>query len=1353
MSAISALKGYRTQFLYSLHYMLGARDKSWSFRLEGREDLDVEDVEGGLLRVIQVKNLTSPLTTSDLLHAGTTCFAKRLLGTDQEVEAVVVSYGPVSGELKKWKSNPSNHTAAEKTMIRNYGLSEADWTEVKMRTQFIEIDESDITQEVFSMLTKAGPVDPLPTAENLLFYLQWMAEKQSVITHADLFKKIEQIAQYLSERIALTQQYGIYLNPLHLISIDHVDEERLRAEFYFGTSSRYEHVLFGLDVAREDFIEKTVDAFTRSNIVILHGASGQGKTTLSYRYAKDHAPGSLTYELNLQNDPIATRQAIQAILSVTRHLQTPVLFLTHVTPGTTQWLQVAEAFAHYSNFQMLVTIREEDWYRAAGESISFSHTDVELQLQKTEAKQIYAALDARSPVLHFTDFEEAWISLNENVPLLEFVYTVTHGDSLINRLRQQVRALAPDNDSIGLLRLISLADAFDAKLDLEKLVLSDDIKWTIEKLEKEYLVRLSEDRKYLSGLHPVRSKLLLGILFDDYVYPKSVFVFKCLGLMRENDYLRFLLHCLHEKIITPEELINHVKQNPPSDWSLYRALLRSLLWAGIRDYIGRNQEHLDQCYDRYGDTWILIANISHAGTLDLAAMHGNLPFNKDISGLFHDLSERLEPITASYGYVTVMIQQVTLPSKVPAGDIEWLGLAEALFWLPQFTTDNKIPVLETQTIEHSFNQLPLTILSKLMLGMFTHGGIWEEQRLQHCDAFTQRLRERYRIPLLRIDHEIHVHFFVDLLKEGDAPASNEGVMEVIDLLRDAYPDKERYCTQAYGHQFESLLPHTHDNSTKHISRENLPLNEWTSLNALTIWLYAFNKRPKDWPAYHAGVNDWEKETADTLKSLLRSIQSFKKNGSLTELIAMAILMEKTNYRSIQSPQSVNDPLGEHSWSGTAQGRKTKTSSGLLNLNNQGTKQELLQNRYAMFYKALSDLRFSLEAFFRQCSASITARILALKDKNQKIDEYAERLTLVNLFDALERLRGYNKEKEKYFLAHSAESNNVIDYKDLLKVTVGWKSLLDTGLENHRPSHADQTWMKTARNDFERRLRKNIRSGEKKENCTIRFIQDMSTQYKPVFIVNVLQPSRILFCLKTVYEAIADAVGKTAHFSLKQLMLQEVFPEFRVIFTIEGLLLQNVNNVFPLHVVRDKSFEELTVLHLLGSPIPEEIIQRLNLDSWQSKYPSFQQPVTLTESFSQLQVLVYHLQGLTFFEEVEMDQMGQAMLHAYAAVAQVKLRDNMQHILDGLSSILNQFPFDPDQLEEADLLYWEALFKIKENFFPTDKGDEEEYSVKVGLPEIKVWSEKLQNAVAAWGIFVFLLNDKILARFHALYDVD
>ena len=68
MSAIAALKGYRTQFLYSLHrIVLGVTD-DYVYHIEGEfEDLDIIDNNGKYVECLQVKNLSDSLTFHFLL--------------------------------------------------------------------------------------------------------------------------------------------------------------------------------------------------------------------------------------------------------------------------------------------------------------------------------------------------------------------------------------------------------------------------------------------------------------------------------------------------------------------------------------------------------------------------------------------------------------------------------------------------------------------------------------------------------------------------------------------------------------------------------------------------------------------------------------------------------------------------------------------------------------------------------------------------------------------------------------------------------------------------------------------------------------------------------------------------------------------------------------------------------------------------------------------------------------------------------------------------------------------------------------------------------------------------------------
>jgi hypothetical protein len=531
MSAIAALKGYRTQFLYSLYYILSNQSQPYIYRLEGQEDLDILDEHGHVIHAIQVKNLSKTLTLSDLVAESRTSFLKRFVSLYPQSTPILVSFGPVQDELKKWMEQPTAKDAKARAIFHKAGISDVQITLVKQKLQIAEVNEEAVTDGILELLRRYKSIDPVPTAENLLYFMQYMAEKQQLISARDLLEAIDRIATYLSERIAYTNQYGIFIKPIGTTEPAESEAERLCSEFYYGISARYEHIYLNLDVPRDHFLQAIEQGLAKYNVVVINGASGQGKSTLAYRYVSNKASSSLIYEVSLQNDPIKTNEAISAIAGMTKGLKIPAYFVIHVTPNT---------------------IRNEDWFRAQSSEIDFQHTDVELELAETEAEVIFERLDKRQLVRTHNDFKDAWVAFSGGVPLLEFVHAITQGSSLKDKLKSQVAQLAKEEaaNPIGqleLLRTLSLSDAFGARIDARLIQNIPNIKMIIDKFEKEYLLKHSSDGKYLSGLHPIRSELLVELLFDEFVVCKKDYTVSCLKVIEQEDAYSFLLQILYHR--------------------------------------------------------------------------------------------------------------------------------------------------------------------------------------------------------------------------------------------------------------------------------------------------------------------------------------------------------------------------------------------------------------------------------------------------------------------------------------------------------------------------------------------------------------------------------------------------------------------------------------------------------------------------------------------------------------------------------------------------------------------------------------------------------------------------------------
>lgn len=114
MSTIAALKGYRTQFLYSLYFILSNVKSDQIFPLEGEEYLDVLDNEHNIIYAIKLKILSKPITLSDILSEKKTSFIKRFIENYVNSIPMMVSYGEISQDLKSWNQNKDNINRSSK---------------------------------------------------------------------------------------------------------------------------------------------------------------------------------------------------------------------------------------------------------------------------------------------------------------------------------------------------------------------------------------------------------------------------------------------------------------------------------------------------------------------------------------------------------------------------------------------------------------------------------------------------------------------------------------------------------------------------------------------------------------------------------------------------------------------------------------------------------------------------------------------------------------------------------------------------------------------------------------------------------------------------------------------------------------------------------------------------------------------------------------------------------------------------------------------------------------------------------------------------------------------------------------
>ncbi|MDV3837645.1 hypothetical protein CMU32_12265 [Elizabethkingia anophelis] len=1343
MSAISALKGYRTQFLYSLHYILSSLSNDFIYRLEGEEDLDVLDINGQLLYAIQLKNLGKPITLSDILSDSKTSFIKRFLDNYREATPILVSYGKISEDLKSWNRHKDTVSEKEKPTLKKYKIIPGDWKIIKNKTQFSEVNEELIASEVEQLMKENfAEIDPIPTIGYLLYWLQYIAEKQQPITKKDFYDKVQTFAKYLSERIAIHNQYGVVLKPLYNISANEVNHQQLEKEFYNATLTKYEHILLELDVNRDKHLDRINEELRENNTIIVKGASGQGKTALLYSYVYKHINHWLSFELNIQQDPIVTQQSIQAIASISKKLDIPTVFVINVTPNTTEWINIIKESSHLKHVKFLVAIRNEDWYRASAVGIEFEYKEIDLSLSKEEAETIYLKLNERNKINHVTDFEQAWIQLGNDAPLLEFVYSVTQGDSLSNKLRQQILQIQQENNQnasqqIELLRIVSLADSVGAKIDVSKLSSNIDYQFIIEKLENEYLIKKSSDKKYIQGLHIVRSQKLTEILFDEFINHKEDYAYRAIPLLVEEDLYLFLLQLFSLEILKASEFIQKLDENiSVENWATYASFVKAFIWLGTKEYVENNRAVIDECRESYGEAWILLIDFMFSGNYDRSGMLDLLNADDEHRKRIGQINENMSPKETVFNLATKLLNKLDFPDKSPSTIFEWKSFGETLFWLKNMPNDKpSVEIYAEKKFERAFQIMDSKSLSKLMLGMHSYSSELDAIRKKYVEYFIECIKEEFDIVHFDFSgEEITIHFIIDILKNTELRSSNDFVVNILNIIRTALPEKKKFNSQGYGHRLQTLSM-DYDPTHKTMPIENMPLEEWTKINACITNLYDYKDRPADWKEYLVQLSRWENLIKEKVDEFNRSFAKlFAKGKTYTPVVPVMHNAFLTFPEKVKEPKSITDSLGIYG------GKKEDSASD----NQREQVNKKLQSKYERYFRSLSGFKGSIETFIQQAAKTLYSKIQLITEESHIHDENIERLSQINLYDAIAELTEYNAQYKNVLGNIDPDHNSKLEINSLLTTAAIWKDFLKDNNKGDRSFNRIQK----LKSDFENRIVKEFKQASKSDYYTIKYFNNKTTNGKPILVIDGESPFWSLMGFKEAYNILHQAIDNPEYTSLKYLMLQMRFSNFYFIQTIQNKTLNNHWSEVGLYILKDKIFEELSIINAITQPIEEAISTKLNINSWAKLYPEFNEINRASEAYGKLLFLVDHFSDLRLFDEIELSESDKNNLQQHINKIGLELQQSFQTVLDSLFDWINMFPFDEDTYmnSEEEQEYFKALLSIRDYIFPEPKGDDEDYQLAINMEIVTGWVERLKVCSESWWKFILLLSGKYIYKY-------
>lgn len=1067
MGAIPALKGFRTQFLYSLNKILSDYEKGFIYLPEGEyEDLDIKNINGDYIEIIQIKNQKNTLVFSDLFSKEDSFFdrANQAIEENEEVKIKLVSFNTISEELKNKEllSKKLENKKFKKNIIEK----------IIQNFEYEIVDEETLIKETLELLKGTSLFsDPNIALDILIFWIYKSAETNKAIFSKDLIINLEEIGKFIKDKESFNITHNNTIIPLNVKSLNDEDLQLYKETYYCGVSAKYEHILANLDVIRDEKLRYIADGFLTNNVVFVHGASGQGKSTLAYRFLKDYTNDRTIYELKISNNLEEVYETINSLEALSKGLKFPITVYIDIIPQSKNWNEIIKELYGKKNLKFLVTIRQEDWNRVNNLEQFYEFKNIELFFNKNEAEIIYNNLSQYKIDLKFTDFEESWKVFGEGNLLLEYIYLINQGKTLKARLKKQVqnikdKVVKNNTFELKILRYVSLSDVFNSKINYKKIIkllnINEPAKY-IQELQKEYLLQYSENKEYLQGLHPIRSKILCEILFDEDDYTDIYeYINNSLPLIDEEDLHFFLLHSFEKgyDIIT---CIKHLDFIQLKTWVGYKNVLSSLLWKGVYSYIfEKNITAFEKLRTLLKNGWYLGLPLDFSGVMEGESIFTKLQhlFPENINQKIIEIQKEFTEKELVFQYVIDWLNNQHKISITINNKAELEAFVEFLFWKNYLNLNVEVDLNKEEILFLAKNQKDIEKELSLLLFSIQTKDEYDTIFIEELKTITIELvRKKYNVISFKdLETTIDSIYFYNILeyenKNNNFYLDINGLsVELLDLFRYIFPEKEIYSTKGIFPVSSMGIELKYDPSEKKIRKSNLPIPYLLTLNQLTLNLFNLKYQYSYWIDYINKINERRNLYNQLNRTLIKAFTEFFKTKNIKVFIEPIdeIKSKITNIESISLPNI--DYLNK--W-----GYKINK------------KQNSLIDRYKEYNEYKEKYFTGIENFLRQLGDNII-NIFNQRLGNKVDENYNPNIILCNIKDAIQNHFWFKREYEKFFGKYnefsSMYSKELVDTEgaNLIVIFSYWKYFY-----NNRFIHKAQN----AINEFKL----------VKENITIRF---------------------------------------------------------------------------------------------------------------------------------------------------------------------------------------------------------------------------------------------------------------------------
>lgn len=884
-----AIRGFEFQFLYSCYSILlelSEEDLTKKIGLERLEDLDIIHKN----EYIQLKTSSNKIDANFFIKTNILKNFLDLYQHDKTSIFKLVHNSNISdGNLKKLQNENIDKKTLEYWSKKISELSPSLNINVKdflNKISFEKVTVNELYTESKRLILDKFNLS-IGSEDTFLFSLLhhiliWSKERKEV-SYTDILKVVQLVKDSASKT---PTSKAINENYISRISFNKKTDSKNLDNYFDGKSARPEHIINELPIKRKFWEDKIIDDLIAHDGVVIKASSGQGKSTLAWQSSKifEEEHQFSVYQLNYCDDETKVEELYDFFLTRLKIGELPLIVIDGLNKNLEKYALLLERLYGFS-IKVIITAREEDWNRYKPDISKYDISILDINLLENEAKKIFEELKNKNRVFKdIKTWQPSWEKVKDKALLIEYIYLLTHGTMLNDRLDFQIKSLMESEDEsavkIEILRIISLSDILNIKIQTKKLTkyIQDTIGFKSDRervytlLEKEYFIKF--DNKYIEGLHPVRSEHLLKILHNFIsVEETAINLLKIIDDKFIYDYFISISNYIDSDV---DDFFNETsKIISQKSFSTMVDAIDGLMHFEAYNYWLENKEIFDEVYEK--------------GFVNLFIMD-TVPFVKtDIIKIFNNIAQ-----PSVYEYLIKKLDELSIYSTQNSNIYKFaLQLSSNITsFTSQSISYNKINFLAKwfYQLNLEFSHL-VQINEKFLLNVLKTKDIDESKCLfnfyyildeENYNSFIEKYKEDIfsilkmktnSLVIKEIDEDIKIEYLIDNEK---AEKLNECSMERIDIIYDFFPEYKRYCTEALYLPFpnEEIYKVTVQNSIKHIPNENLYHDFDTHINRL--WIDTIEYRYS-----YETVYEWQRFIFELRKS---SVDYFKKLNRVFELV-------------------------------------------------------------------------------------------------------------------------------------------------------------------------------------------------------------------------------------------------------------------------------------------------------------------------------------------------------------------------------------------------------------------------------------------------------------------------------------